>query len=139
MIEQIFEFIGNHYILVGTFIFLAVAFLVNEGKQGGSSVSTTTLVNMINRDNAVVLDIRDTKDFGAGHIVDAINIPLSNLDNRATELQKYKESPIVIVCKMGQSASAAGKKLKALGYEQVHRLSGGMAEWSASNLPLVKS
>jgi len=96
-------------------------------------------VNMINRDNAVVLDIRDNKEFGAGHIVDAINIPLSNLDNRATELQKYKDSPIVIVCKMGQSASAAGKKLKALEYEQVHRLSGGMAEWSASNLPLIKS
>ena len=138
MVEQIFEFIGNHYILVGTFIFLAVAFLVNEGKQGGSSVSTTSLVNMINRENAVVLDIRDGKEFGAGHIVDAINIPLSNLDNRASELSKHKENPIVIVCKMGQNSSAAGKKLKALGYEQVHRLSGGMGEWSASNLPLIK-
>ena len=110
MIEQIFEFIGNHYILVGTFIFLAVAFLVNEGKQGGASVTTTTLVHMLNRDNAVVLVLRDNKEFGAGHIVDAINIPLSNLDNRATELQKYKDSPNVIVCKLVQGPSAEGKK-----------------------------
>jgi rhodanese-related sulfurtransferase len=102
-------------------------------------VTTNTLVNMVNRDNAVILDIRDNKDFKAGHIVDAINIPFSNLDKRVGELEKYKQRPIIIVCKMGQHAGGVGSKLKALDFAEVHRLGGGMAEWSAANLPLIKS
>lgn len=138
MIAQIFEFIGNHPFLVGTFVFLAVAFLINEGKQGGSTVSTANLVSLVNHENAVVLDVRDQKEFGLGHVSGAIHMPFSSIDQRASELDDSKDKPIVIVCKMGQHSSAAGKKLKALGFENVRRLSGGMAEWNAAGLPLVK-
>jgi len=137
MIEQIFEFIVNHPILVGTFVFLLVAFLINEGKQGGATVNTSKLVKMVNHDDAVIVDVRDKKDFGLGHISGAIHIPLGSLDQRVSELKADK--PVVLVCKMGQHSSAAGKKLKALGFENVRRLSGGMAEWNASGLPIVKS
>lgn len=139
MIEQIFEFIGNHPFLVGTFIFLLVAFLINEGKQGGASVSTSSLVALVNRENAVVVDVRDKKDFGAGHISGAVHMPFSSIDTRASELEANKDKPIVLVCKMGQHSSAAGKKFKTLGFEDVRRLSGGMAEWNAAGLPVVKS
>ena len=139
MIEQVFDFVVNHFVLVGIFAALVVAFLVNEGRRGGASITTNTLVNMVNRDNAVILDIRDNKDFKAGHIVDAINIPFSNLDKRVEELEKYKQQPIIIVCKMGQHAGAVGSKLKALEFVEVRRLGGGMAEWSAANLPVIKS
>ena len=139
MIAQIFEFIGNHPFLVGTFLFLVVAFLINEGKQGGSAVSTANLVSLVNKEGAVILDVRDQKDFGAGHISGAIHIPYSSLDQRASELDGNKDKPVVVVCKMGQHSSAAGKKLKALGFENVRRLSGGMAEWNAAGLPVVKA
>jgi rhodanese-related sulfurtransferase len=139
MIEQVFDFVVNHFVLVGMFAALVAAFLVNEGKRGGASVTTNTLVNMVNRDNAVILDIRDNKDFKAGHIVDAINIPFGNLDNRVKELEKYKQQPIIIVCKMGQHAGAVGTKLKALDFVDVRRLGGGMGEWSAASLPVIKS
>jgi rhodanese-related sulfurtransferase len=139
MIEQVFDFILNHYLLVGLFAALVVAFLVNEGKRGGASVTTSTLVNMVNRDNALILDIRDAKDFKAGHIVDAINIPYATMDKRIQELEKHKQRPVIIVCKMGQHAGAVGGKLKAQEFTDVRRLGGGMAEWSASNLPVVKS
>ncbi|MEX2489792.1 MAG: rhodanese-like domain-containing protein [Pseudomonadales bacterium] len=139
MIEQLFEFIGNHFILVGLFIALLFAFLVNEGKQGGAAISTSSLVNLINREDAVVVDIRDKKDFNLGHIAGAINIPYSQLESRATELEESKDKPVIVVCKMGQNAGAAGRKLKTLGFADVRRLSGGMSEWSASGLPLVKS
>jgi rhodanese-related sulfurtransferase len=139
MIEKVFEFIGNHFALIGLFIALAIAFLVNEGKRGGASVSTNTLINMVNRNNALVLDVRDSKDYKAGHIVDSLNIPYANFDKRAEELEKHKERPIIIVCKMGQHAGAVGSKLKALGFEDVRRLGGGMAEWTATNLPIVKA
>ncbi len=138
MLEQIFEFIGNHFILVSVFAFLLVAFIINEGKQGGAAITPGNLVNLVNREGAVIVDIRDKQDFGAGHIAGAVNMPLSSIDSRAGELEQYKEKPIVLVCKMGQHAGSAGRKLKAEGFLDVRRLSGGMAEWTASNLPLVK-
>jgi rhodanese-related sulfurtransferase len=138
MIEKLFEFAGNHYFLVGTFFALVVAFFINEGKQGGAAVATGGLVHLINREDAVVVDVRDSKEFGLGHIAGAINIPLSSLDSRLDELDKYKEKPVVVVCKIGQQAGAAGRKLKAKGHADVRRLSGGMVEWTGASLPVVK-
>jgi rhodanese-related sulfurtransferase len=62
-----------------------------------------------------------------------------SIDQRVSELEDSKDKPIVVVCKIGQHSSAAGKKLKQLGFENVRRLSGGMAEWNAAGLPVVKS
>ena len=121
------------------FIFLLVAFFVNEGKQGGAAIGTTNLVTLVNREGAVILDIRDNKEYSAGHIAGAVNMPFASVDSRIGELEDYKEKPVVIVCKMGQHSSSAGKKLKAQGFTDVRRLSGGMSEWSASNLPVVKA
>jgi len=137
--DQLFEFVSNHYILIAVFVFLLFAFFINEGKQGGAAISTSNLVTLVNREGAVILDVRDSKEFGAGHIAGAVNIPHSAIDARVGELDAHKEKPLVLVCKMGQHSSAVGRKLKAHGFEDVRRLSGGMAEWSASNLPLVKA
>lgn len=138
MIEQIFEFVVNHFVLVGIFFALLFALLVNEGKRGGASITSGTLVNLVNKQNAVVLDVRDRKDFAAGHIVDAVHIPYASLDQRLSEIEAFRDRPVVIVCKMGQHSSAVGSKLKAKGFDDVRRLGGGMAEWTASNLPVVK-
>ncbi len=138
LVEQIFEFVSNHYILVSVFVFLLVAFVINEGKQGGAAITPTNLVNLVNREDAVLLDIRDIKEYGSGHIAGAMSMPVSSIDARIGELDAYKDKPIVLVCKMGQHASATGRKLKALGFDNVRRLSGGMSEWTASSLPVVK-
>lgn len=138
MVEQIFEFIGNHFILASIFVFLLVAFFINEGKQGGSAITPSNLVNLVNREGALILDIRDNKDFGKGHIAGAVNIPFASLDSRVGELDKFKDKPVVLVCKMGQHASAVGRKLKTQGFADVRRLAGGMAEWTGSSLPVVK-
>lgn len=138
MVEQIFEFIGNHFVLVSVFVFLLVAFIINEGKQGGAAITPSSLVSLVNRDGAVILDIRDSKDFNAGHIAGSVNMPYANFESRKGELEAYKETPIVLVCKLGQHAGAVGRKLRAEGYTDVRRLSGGMAEWTANSLPLVK-
>lgn len=138
MVEQVFEFAGNHYILVGLFLFLLVAFIINEGKRGGAAISPSSLVTLVNREGAVIVDVRDGKEFSNGHIAGAVNMPVTSFDSRIVDLESYKEKPIVLVCKIGQHAGAAGRKLKAKGFENVRRLSGGMAEWTASNLPVVK-
>jgi rhodanese-related sulfurtransferase len=139
MIEQVFEFIGNHPFLVGAFLVLLVLFIRNEMNRGGRAVSPQQLVDMVNRNNALVLDVRDKKEFEAGHIVDAVNIPYASLESRVKELDKHKSRPIVVACRMGQHAGAAGTLLRKHGFEEVAKLSGGIGEWRNQNLPVVKS
>lgn len=136
--QRFFEFIGNHPFLVGLFIVLLALFIRNEMRRGGRSVTPQQLVDMVNREDAVVLDVRERKEYQAGHIVDALNIPSANLESRLDELKKHRERPIVVVCKMGQSAGAAGTILRKHGFENVSKLSGGLAEWRNQNLPVVK-
>ena len=62
LVEQIFDFVVNHYILVSMFVFLLVAFVINEGKQGGAAITPSNLVTLVNREGAVLVDIRDTKN-----------------------------------------------------------------------------
>jgi rhodanese-related sulfurtransferase len=135
---QLFEFVSNHPILVGTFVLLLVLFIRNEMARGGKSVSPQELVNLVNREGAVVVDVRDAKEYAAGHIVDAINIPHGALEGRVKELEKYKEKPVTVVCKMGQHAGVCGAVLRKAGFTNVTRLNGGMAEWRNQNLPVVK-
>jgi rhodanese-related sulfurtransferase len=136
--SQLFEFVGNHPILVGIFAVLLTLFIRNETQRGGRGVSPQELVNLVNKEGAVVLDVRDSKEFAAGHIVDAVNVPHTSLESRIAELEKYKEKPVTIVCKMGQHAGTAGAMLRKAGFASVSRLSGGMTEWRNQNLPVVK-
>ncbi|HSG89835.1 MAG TPA: rhodanese-like domain-containing protein [Pseudomonadales bacterium] len=135
---QAIEFVGNHLLLVGGFVMLLVLFIANEMRRGGRSISPQQLVHMVNRENAVVLDVRDRKEFQAGHIVDSVNIPFSALGDRLSELERYRQQPIVVACKMGQHSGAAGMQLRKAGFENVQRLAGGIAEWRNASLPVVK-
>jgi len=136
--DQLFSFISNHPYLVGTFVVLLALFIRNEMTRGGATLGAQEVVNLVNNEGAVVLDIRDKAEFDAGHIVDSINIPYGSLESRLSELKKYEGKPIVIACKMGQHAGAAGTQLKKSGYENVSRLRGGITEWRGQNLPVVK-
>jgi rhodanese-related sulfurtransferase len=136
--SQLFEFIGNHPILVSLFAVLLALFIRNETQRGGRGVSPQELVNLVNRQGGVVLDVRDSKEFAAGHIVDAVNVPHGALEGRLAELEKYKTKPVTVVCTMGQHAGTAGTVLRKSGFAEVSRLSGGMSEWRNQNLPVVK-
>lgn len=138
--DRLFEFIVNHYILVSLFVAFLVAIIVLESRRGGAKISSQGLVSLMNKDKAVVVDIRDRKDFGEGHITGAIHIPLNSIKSRADELSKFKgkDLQIVVVDKMGQHSAMAVKSLNAEGFDDVVRLNGGIADWQGSNLPLVK-
>ena len=86
----------------------------------------------------MVVDTRDAGDFKAGHIAGARNIPQSRIDERLSELEKVKEKPIIIVCKSGQSAGMTVAKLAKAGYPRVLKLKGGMLQWQADGLPVVR-
>ncbi|HCR98178.1 MULTISPECIES: rhodanese-like domain-containing protein [Halomonas] len=139
MIDQLFEFVQNHPLLVGAFLLVLVAWLIYETRSASTNaVTSTQATQLINREDAVVLDIRESKDFKAGHIAGARNIPHNKLDNRMNELDKVKNQPIIVVCKHGQSAGAVQAKLAKAGFERVTKLKGGMAQWQADSLPVVK-
>ncbi|HET8802275.1 MAG TPA: rhodanese-like domain-containing protein [Marinobacter sp.] len=136
--DRLFEFVVNHYILVSLFVAFLVAILFLESRRGGAKISSQGAVNLINKDEAVVVDIRDRKEFGEGRITGSINIPLNSLKSRVAELNKFKDKQIIVADKMGQHSAMAVKQLKAEGFGNVVRLDGGVSDWRASNLPLVK-
>ncbi|MAE35951.1 MAG: sulfurtransferase [Oceanospirillaceae bacterium] len=136
--DQYIEFVVNHWWLVGIWAAFLIALLWDNNRRNGQTVSTTEATTMINRQDALVLDIRDKADFKAGHLVNAINIPYASLAQRMNELEKERERPIVLVCKTGQTVSMAGKMLREKGFNAV-RMKGGMMEWNSQNLPVVKN
>lgn len=138
MLAHLLEFVMNHYVLVGTFIALVILFLRNESRLAGATVTPAELVRLVNHEQAVVIDVRDGKEYNSGHIVDSINVPHSAVEANMDRLEKYKSTPVVVVCNLGQHAGTVGKKLRSQGFKDVRRLSGGISEWRAGNLPLVK-
>jgi len=135
---QFIEFVSNHWFLSSLWVALVIALVLHRNKTSGESVSAQQAVMLINRSDAVVVDIRDKKDFDSGHIVDAIHIPLGKLGSRVTELDKHKGTPVIVACRLGPQSIDAVKVLKSAGFSQVLRLSGGMVEWRAQGLPLVQ-
>lgn len=135
--ERFFEFVVNHWILSTLWVLLLAALLFHLKRKSGATVSLHQTTLLINRSNGVVLDIRDKKEFDKGHIVNALNIPLPKLSERLRELEKHKDSPVIVVCQMGQQSPEAVRILTQAGFTHVVRMAGGMAEWRAQSLPLV--
>ena len=135
--ENILEFIGNHPMIVAAWVFTVFMLLFTERMKGGKSVSAAEATRMINKENAVIVDIRAKKEFSAGHITHSLNIPLADLDRRMSELDAHKETPVIVVCNMGQTAGTACRKMKTAGFTQAMRLTGGISEWRHQNMPVV--
>ena len=136
--EQFTEFIGNHLVLSAMWLATVAAIIFYHQRTASAAVGPQQAVMLINRKDAVVVDVRDKKEFDAGHIVDSINIPLAKLKQRVTELKKHKDKPVLVVCKLGQHSGDAAKTLEEAGHSEVIRLSGGVTEWKSQSYPLVQ-
>ncbi len=135
---QLLEFAGNHLILVSAFFFILVMLMVNFAQTAGSkAVLPIEAVQLLNRENALPLDVRSRDDFDAGHIINAVHIPAAEIKTRSGELKKSAGRPVLVYCATGTSSSAAVKELTAAGFEQVYSLKGGISAWRADNLPLT--
>ena len=85
-----------------------------------------------------MLDIRSAADFKAGRVLGALNIPFAEMTKRKGELEKYKDKPVIIICKTGQTAAGAANMLRKDGFSEVYRMTGGMMEWTNQGLPVTK-
>lgn len=136
------EFIKSNALLIGLAVGSAVMLLMPMFKRsagGVPSLSAAEAVTLINRNNAVVLDVRDDAEFATGHIADAIHIPVSALESRISELKKYKSKPVLVNCQRGARSAKACEILRKAEFSQVHNLQGGLDAWQQAKLPLVKT
>jgi rhodanese-related sulfurtransferase len=138
MMAQFVEFFSNHLGLSAMWVISLGAIVFYHQRTGSQGVGSQQLVMLINRKGAVVVDVREKKEFEVGHIVDSINIPLAKLKQRLTELKKHQEKPVVVVCKLGQHSGEAAKTLQEAGHVEVYKLTGGLTEWKAQSLPLIQ-
>ena len=111
--------------------------LVRKG-TGGPWVGTAQAIELINRQDALVVDVRDAPDYAAGHILGAKNLPLARLEESAGELAKRKEKPVIVYDDGGERAAKAAAALKKHGFTQVANLSGGLGAWRQAGLPVEK-
>ncbi len=136
--QQLSEFVINHWLLVTAFMVVLGLLLASLFSAVGG-VSPQQAVGLINREGAVVVDVRDTAAFAKGHIIDALNIPSAELDGAAAKLRRHGGKRVLVCCESGASSAAAVRKLKAAGVEQVDSIKGGIQAWRNDNLPLATS
>lgn len=112
----------------------AVARLMRPGQEVGPSEA----VQLMNRRDAVVLDVRDAAEYKSGHITNARHVPEAELDARVKELEKVKARPIIVSCARGNRSAGVANRLRKLGFNEVFSLRGGIAAWREANMPLEK-
>ena len=137
--ETYLEFAGNHPVLVSALLFSFFMLVFSELRRksrGLTHVEPQEAVRLINND-AVVLDIRSPEAFAKGHIVNARNIPLDELDANQEKINRLASKPILAVCDAGMNSTRAVNSLRKSGLESVYGLKGGIAAWTEASLPLV--
>jgi len=134
------EFIQQNLYLVGLAIISGSMLLYYSIRHPGGSHSLTPseATLLINREDAQIIDVREPDEYASGHLPESRNFPLAKLEERASEVAKSKDTPLVVVCQSGARSSGACKTLEKQGYTKVHNLGGGIAAWRTAGLPLKK-
>ncbi len=139
-VENPLEFISKYWHLVAIAAVsggMLLWPLLRRG-TGGPWVNTLAATQLINRSDALVIDLRGTEDYAKGHILGARNIPLADLERRAGELDKHKTKPLILYCADGNRAGGGVATLRGKGFDSVHNLTGGYAAWREAGLPVEK-
>ncbi len=140
-VHRLPEFLGNHLYLSLGFIGVLLALLTTEMQRftrGYKALTPAGLTQLINRDNALLIDVSSVQDFEKGHIPGARQVAMSQFDPENKDLAKAKDLPVAIYCRNGQTSGQAAQRLVKAGFTKVYALDGGLAAWSEAQLPLAK-
>jgi rhodanese-related sulfurtransferase len=135
------DFISHHTLLVMLFVGLLLALIGGEVARmfrGYRELTPAALTQLINRQNALVVDLSSVADFEKGHIAGARNVLMSQFDPENKELAKVRELPIAVYCKSGNASSQAAARLVKAGFKHVYWLGGGLAAWRQADLPTAR-
>lgn len=133
-------FLERHWNLSLAVLVLVVLLFILEGlrqKRKAQQLTPSQLTQMINHQNALVVDLRPAEQFSQGHIIDSLSLPLAEFKEKSKKLEKMKSRPLVLVCAKGLDSPKIASDLKTQGYS-VHLLRSGIHSWTMDNLPLVK-
>ena len=139
--EELWAFAGRQPVYSIALVGLTVAIIANEVSRllrSYKSLRPAEVTSLINRENALVVDLRPFADYEKGHIAGSKNVLMSQFDPESKQLASAKALPIVLVCQSGITVAGAAKRLKSAGFERVHVLEGGIAAWQQAELPLVR-
>ena len=112
--------------------------LVVTSLRGGRGISPAQATALINREDAVVIDVREAAEFSAGHLLNARHIPLGELEKRLGDLDKFKDKPVILNCQSGGRSSSACAILAKAGFTNVHNLEGGIEAWVQAGMPISR-
>ena len=135
------EFLGNHFYLAIAFVGVLVALIVTESQRflrGYTGLTPAGLTQLINRENALVIDVSSQAEFDKGHVPGARHLLPSQVDPDGKDLAKARETPVALVCRNGQASAQVAQKLKKAGFSKVFWLDGGIAAWSEAQMPLAR-
>ena len=138
---ELIAFASRHPYLSLGLAGLTVAIVLNEISglfRGYKALQPAGLTALVNRDNALVVDLRPSADFEKGHVPGAKNVQMSQFDPENKQLAAARALPVVLVCKAGQTSGAAAKRLRKAGFEHVYVLDGGIGAWQQAGLPLTR-
>lgn len=138
--ENFTVFIARHMGLFYSFAAILTVLMIIEffrAKRGRAQIRPADAVLLINKQNAVVIDIRNNDHYRKGHIIDALNFPSRELAEAGKKLDKYKNKPLIVVCGTGTDSQKAAAELAKQGYN-ASILAGGIRAWTSADLPLVK-
>ena len=141
MFAQISEFTVNHPLLVIAFAVVLGLIFFNEMKiatQRFASLTPAAAVQLMNKEDVVVLDVREAAETIGGKITRAIQIPVGAVAKRIGELEKHKDKTLLVYCKSGARSGGACKELGKHGFDKVYSLNGGLMAWQEAHLPLSK-
>jgi len=138
---QLIEFATNNLIMVAALAIIAALIIKTEVELKFSKVAQLTAheaVRLMNGNDVVLLDVRENDEYSSGHIRDSIHIPVSSLQKRINELDKYKNNKILAYCRSGNRSNTACRTLNKQGFEKVSNLAGGITGWTSADLPVTK-
>ncbi|MBA2651936.1 MAG: rhodanese-like domain-containing protein [Tatlockia sp.] len=137
--EQLGQFLLNHWVLWTLLVVVLILIYLNElftQRKSAKELSPQAAVNLINHENAVVIDLRDAENFAKGHIIDATRASADDFGQK--RMDKFKKKPLILVCAKGLQSALLANKLKQQGFEKPMALKGGLAAWQAAELPIIK-
>lgn len=135
------SFIAHHPLLVGAFAVILLALVALEGSRlfrGFRELTPAGLTQLINRDNALVIDVSAQADFEKAHVPGSRHVAASQFDPENADLKKARELPVAVVSRNGVEAEKAAKRLTRAGFTRVYVLGGGIDAWKRAELPLAK-
>ncbi|KXB31943.1 sulfurtransferase [Dechloromonas denitrificans] len=133
------EFINQNILLISIVVISGLGLLWPMfARSGKNEVNPAEATQLINREDAHIVDVREADEFAAGHLPEARNIPLAKLADRVSEIEKFKDKPLIVCCAAGMRSAKGCGELGKLGFSRVYSLAGGVDAWVGAGYPVKK-